>query len=229
MILGEYMKHDVHAGRYGAVLPNNSSLTKLVHKVVDRVAEANGISNHFEVYVVANSQANAFVAPGGTIVVFQGLFEILQSQDELALIIAHELGHFMARHTAESLTLSGVLLGFQQFLGALLPFPFFDTIEQSFAKLAFKLPHSRHMESEADFIGLKLMAKACFDPRCAPTVLARLGQSSTEWLSTHPSSELRISQVNESMPAALDVYKKSRCLTQKTGFLAWVRGLRRDS
>eukprot|EP00299_Pterocystis_sp_00344_P012615 c6084_g1_i2.p1 GENE.c6084_g1_i2~~c6084_g1_i2.p1 ORF type:complete len:141 (-),score=36.95 c6084_g1_i2:111-533(-) len=135
------------------------------------------------------------------------------------MIVAHELGHFLARHPAEEMTLSGVLMALRQLIYILFPLPYIETIEP-ISRFAFKLPRSRHLESEADFIALKLMARACFDPRCASTVLSKFGHAENEWFSTHPSSDHRAHMVSEWMPSAVQTYRSSKCPSQVNGFFS---------
>lgn len=148
--------------------------------------------------VVVNliAEANAFVLPGGKVFVYTGILSIAQTDDGLAAILGHEIAHNVARHAAEAMSqnlifvaplrllllgldYSGYTMGLARILG--------DTI----MGLGVVRPASRKQESEADYIGLMIMAKACYDPNAAVGVWQRMEQAEVaqtpEWLSTHPS------------------------------------------
>jgi metalloendopeptidase OMA1, mitochondrial len=160
-----------------------------------------------------DSQINAFCLPGGKVAVYTGILPIAANPDGLAAIMGHEIAHALLRHGAERMAqqklvqLGGMAASMatgdldpgtrQAVMGAI----------GAGAKYGLLLPFSRDHESEADKVGLMLMAKACFDPREAPRLWERMGQASSgapsEFMSTHPSHETRIRQLNEWMPEAL--------------------------
>lgn len=170
----------------------------------------------WEVVVFASDQANAFALPGGKIGVYTGLLKVAKTQDQLAAVIGHEIAHVLARHANErvsnaytaqtALTLVGAsgvasgelmaLLGMGTQVGILLPF-------------------SRTQESEADLIGLDVMARAGFDPRQSVILwqnmnAARTSGAPPEFLSTHPSDATRMAQLNGRMPHATSLYDAAR-------------------
>ncbi|PPR05556.1 hypothetical protein CVT24_003295 [Panaeolus cyanescens] len=131
----------------------------------------------------------------GLIVVFTGILPICQDEEGLAAVLAHEIGHVVARHTAERLssqTLYFTLLLILHSLGLNLGLS--DVIQ----KVMWELPGSRKQELEADVIGLRLMSRACYDPGAAPRMFSRLANleskhaSKLEFFQTHPSSENRV-------------------------------------
>ncbi|KAF7820848.1 Mitochondrial metalloendopeptidase OMA1 [Senna tora] len=176
----------------------------------------------WEVLVVNEPVVNAFCLPGGKIVVFTGLLEHFKSDAELATVIGHEVGHAVARHSAEGITKN---LWFAILQLILYQFVMPDVVN-TMSALFLRLPFSRRMEMEADYIGLLLMASAGYDPRVAPTVYEKLGKvtgesSLRDYLSTHPSGKKRAQLLAQAqvMEEALTIYKNVRAGHGVEGFL----------
>ncbi|KAL1315198.1 hypothetical protein AAHE18_16G241100 [Arachis hypogaea] len=177
---------------------------------------------NWEVLVVNESDVNAFWLPGGKIVVYTGLLEHFKSDAEIATIIGHEVGHALARHTAEYMT-KRLWFAILQFILYRFVTPEIVTIMSS---LFLRLPLYRLMEMEADYIGMLLIASAGYDPRVAPTVYEKLGKVKGEWalwdyLFTHPSGRKRAELLSQAkiMEEAFTIYKNAtsgRCIE---GFL----------
>ena len=181
----------------------------------------------WEVTVFEEDSPNAFALPGGKIGVHTGLFKAAKNQNQLAAVIGHEIGHVMARHGNERVSTSlatqtglqtiaimagGASREKQQMLGLL----------GLGAQVGILLPFSRKHESEADQIGLELMARAGFDPRESITLWQNMGKlgggKPPEFLSTHPSGSHRIRDLGRKMGHAMALYqaaqtsgKKPRC------------------
>ncbi|GLJ43874.1 hypothetical protein SUGI_0914590 [Cryptomeria japonica] len=149
---------------------------------------------NWEVLVVDDDVVNAFCLPGGKIMVFTGLLKVFPSDAEIATVISHEVGHCVARHAAEGLTSN---LWFTIIQLIVLQFIGMPDVVNAMSTLFLRLPFSRRMEMEADYIGLLLMASAGYDPRIAPSVYEKLGQLGggdsmiKNYLSTHPSGKKR--------------------------------------
>lgn len=176
----------------------------------------------WEVLVVNEPVVNAFCLPGGKIVVFTGLLEHFKSDAELATIIGHEVGHAVARHSAEQITknmwFAIIQLVLYQFV--------MPDIVNTMSTLFLRLPFSRKMEMEADYIGLLLVASGGFDPRVAPTVYEKLGKVTgdsvmRDYLSTHPSGQKRAKLLAQAevMKEAMNVYREVRAGRGVEGFL----------
>ncbi|XP_015971917.1 uncharacterized protein LOC107495314 [Arachis duranensis] len=178
---------------------------------------------NWEVLVVNEPVVNAFCLPGGKIVVFTGLLEHFKSDAEIATIIGHEVGHAVARHSAEGITKN---LWFAILQLILYQFVTPDIVN-TMSSLFLRLPFSRRMEMEADYIGLLLIASAGYDPRVAPTVYEKLGKVTggdsalRDYLSTHPSGRKRAELLSQAkiMEEAFTIYKNARSGRSIEGFL----------
>lgn len=160
---------------------------------------------------------NAFALPGGKIAVYTGIFKYTQNDAGLATVMGHEIGHALARHGAERM--SQILLAQMGAvaLNVAVQGQSAETIQAMNmaygvgAMVGVLLPFSRLEESEADRIGLVLMAKAGYDPREAISFWRRMskvgGKKPPAFLSTHPTDEKRIAQIKQWMPEALQYYR----------------------
>jgi len=154
----------------------------------------------WDLELFAEDQVNAFAMPGGKIGVYTGIFKTAQNADQLAAVMGHEIahvtrGHSMKRANSAQAANIGILVG------AIAS----ETVRQNAgllvlgAQLGLLLPYGRYQESEADIVGLDYMAKAGFDPEASVqlwrNMAAENGAGMPEFLSTHPSSERRISDL----------------------------------
>ena len=168
----------------------------------------------WEVKVIEENQANAFALPGGKIAVYTGILPITKDDAGLAAVIGHEVGHVLAHHSAERVSQQMIAQGLggalAQGIGAN---PQLGQQAVGMLTQGLQLPWGRKQESEADHIGLILMAKAGYDPHAARDLWVRMaaamqgGSRPPEFLSTHPSEETRIKQIEEWMPEAMKYYK----------------------
>ncbi len=173
----------------------------------------------WEVVVFKDESANAFALPGKKIGVHTGLLKVAKNEDQLAAVIGHEVGHVQARHSNERVSqgflaqggilAAGLLAGDSPNRNLILGLLGVGT------QVGVLLPHSRTQESEADIIGLQLMAKAGFDPRQSVDLWKNMmaasgGQNPPEFLSTHPSGETRIEQLQAHMDEVMPVYQENQ-------------------
>jgi predicted Zn-dependent protease len=167
----------------------------------------------WEVNLIGSNQVNAFCMPGGKIAFYYGILKKLNlSDDEVAMVMGHEVSHPLREHARERisreygqnllLTVGMVALGVSgpaAQLGDML------------GQVTFSLPHGRTQETEADGMGLELMARAGYDPAAAVNVwrkMARVQQSKqAEFLSTHPSSSTRIADLQALLPKVTPRYE----------------------
>ena len=145
-------------------------------KVARKLIEVTGLKDKlkWEVNVVDAPIVNAMVLPGGKIFVFTGILPVVKDENGLAAVMAHEIGHQVARHSAEKL--SKTLVFFMPLVIVLDAVFGMGQFSSAILQLGFMLPFSRKLESEADYIGLLLMAQACYDPNAAIEMWKRMSQ-----------------------------------------------------
>lgn len=172
----------------------------------------------WEVVVFDDEQVNAFALPGGKIGVYTGLLNVAQNQDQLAAVIGHEVGHVIAQHGNERMSQGTLINMGSQAVGQVLAAnevpqtgPIMAAIGLGM-QVGVQLPFSRAHESEADVIGLQLMAKSGFDPRQSVNLWQNMeaasgGERPMEMLSTHPAPQTRISNLQANMEPALADYQ----------------------
>ena len=205
----------------GTPTSRDSRAQGYVRCVADAIAReitTPGAPRSWEVVVFQDDSANAFALPGGKIGVHTGIFQVARNQDQLAAVIGHEVAHVLAGHSNER---ASTQLATEGALGALdaLSGPASPAKSRTLAVLGVGaqvgvlLPFSRAQESEADVLGLDLMARAGFDPRQGSALwenMAKLGGQPPEILSTHPSSATRIQGLRDRVPTALPLYDRAR-------------------
>jgi predicted Zn-dependent protease len=176
-----------------------------VEQVGQRIARVANRPDYRWQFVVIDDpkQQNAFALPGGKVAVYTGLFPAAQSANGLAVVLGHEIAHVLARHGAERMSQGVVAQAGGTLLGAVLGGrPGSTAILAAYGlgtQAGVLLPYSRTQESEADHIGLLLMAQAGYDPRGALAFWQRMersgGSNPPELLSTHPSHGTREQRV----------------------------------
>ena len=204
-----------------SVLSNNAEAERIVRKVGERIARAaNKPEYQWEFRVIDDPEtANAFAVPGGKVAVYTGIFPVARDEAGLAVILGHEIAHALLRHPGERMSQEMLLqLGGLGLAGALGSNPqLAGQVLQAYglgANVGVILPFGRSQESEADHVGLILMAKAGYDPRVALEMWERMERNERrggppEYLSTHPSYETRTQQLKAWMPEALSFYQPS--------------------
>ena len=151
-------------------------------------------------------ETNAWALPGGKVGIYTGIFKVARNQDELAGVVAHEIGHVTARHHDERITRQVYAQTGLSVAGALAGSRYGDGASQTTSQLGgallqggFLLPNSRTQETEADVVGQELMAKAGFDPNGAVQLWRNMpaasGGRAPEWLSTHPDPASRLREL----------------------------------
>jgi metalloendopeptidase OMA1, mitochondrial len=191
----------------------------LVAKVGRRVADAAQRPDyHWEFLVFEGKEANAFCLPGGKVGIFAGILKYTRDEAGMATVISHEVAHALARHAGERMSQSTLAqvggLGLGAALGGMGSLAG-TAIMQGYSlgtQLGILLPYSRAQESEADHIGLILMAKAGYDPAQALGFWQRMmtkdkkGARLPEFMSTHPNDASRLKELEEFLPEARKYY-----------------------
>jgi predicted Zn-dependent protease len=180
---------------------------------------ANTNPGEWEVVVFDSKEVNAFALPGGRIGVYTGLLKVAKNQDQLAAVIGHEVSHVLAQHSNERLSQSQV---------ANMGMAAADSILKNSATKApamaalgmgvqygVLMPYSRAHETEADVLGLQLMAIAGFNPKESVSLWQNMaaasnGQAPMEILSTHPSDQTRINKLQSLIPQVMPMYQQAQ-------------------
>jgi predicted Zn-dependent protease len=222
--------------QYGQFLKENkvstnmetSRMVKRVGKdiqlAVERYMQKNNLSDRLEGYIwefnlVESDQVNAWAMPGGKVVVYSGILPVVQDDKGLAVVLGHEIAHAIAEHGNERM--SQELLRTAGAVGLMVAMDKEPAETKALwmgvygvgTQIGIMLPYARTHESESDRLGLIFMAMAGYDPHEAPEFWKRMsaskeGQAPPEFLSTHPSDETRINNLNSWIPEAMEYYKK---------------------
>jgi len=195
---------------------------RIQRAVEQRFAEENR-SQELEWYewsfnLIEDRSANAWCMPGGRVVVYTGILPVTKDETGLAVVMGHEIAHAIANHGREKISQALVKeFGVIALSEALAEKPaqtrnIFLNAYGVGTEVGVMLPYSRTIESEADRIGLVLMAMAGYDPRAAIDFWQRMaelnrGRTPPEFLSTHPPYEKRIENIRKFLPEALEYYK----------------------
>ncbi|RKO97766.1 hypothetical protein CAUPRSCDRAFT_6002 [Caulochytrium protostelioides] len=215
------------------LVPAQHAAARWVRRVAQRLIAATGLGDSlkWEVHVIDAPVANAFVLPGGKIFVFTGLLPLVRDEAGMAAVLAHEMAHQVARHAAEKVSQAKLVLW-----GRLMMAVLFDpNLARSTALLDLGVlkPHSRRTENEADYIGLMMMAQACYDPKGAIGLWQRMtayekqqagrrgNNEIAKYFSTHPAGEERIDNLRRWMPEAEQKRTESNCESSSRLFAAF--------
>ena len=194
---------------------------KMVEEIGKRIAAvANQPDFEWEFKTLQSDEPNAFCLPGGKVAVYTGIFKYAKNEAGLATIMGHEIGHAIARHGGQRMTQQMLTTGLLAGVGAI-GLAKMDSTKKAIAMAALgagvtygiTLPFSRGDETEADEIGLVLMAKAGYDPREAVNFWDRFSQAGgsapPEFMSTHPNSEKRREHLRSLIPNVMPDYEAS--------------------
>ena len=182
---------------------------------------------NWEFNLVQDKSANAFCMPGGKIVVYEGILPITQDEASLAIVLGHEIAHAVAKHSAEQMSkATRSQTGLQIGSGILSAIGVDQGITSAATSIAsqglqlMNLKYSRDNESEADYMGLIFAAMAGYDPNVAISFWQRMaaggGSGTPAFLSSHPSDEKRIADIQKHLPEAMQYYKGGSTQTTKS-------------
>ena len=195
-----------------------------IKKAVEKFFSQNNMTDRLNGYnwefnLVESKNVNAWCMPGGKVVVYTGILPVCKDEEGIAVVMGHEIAHAVAEHGGERMS-QGLLtqLGGLGLALALRKKPkqtqqLWMTAFGIASQVGVMLPFSRLQESEADHLGLIFIAMAGYDPHRAVDFWKRMaankkGQAPPEFLSTHPSDQTRINDLEKLMPEAMQYYKK---------------------
>jgi len=222
----QYLQMLAQADSKRALAPKDNAqvqrLRVIAQKIIPFALEWNPRARNWqwEVNLIGSSQINAYCMPGGKIAFYTGILQQLQlTDDEVAMVMGHEIAHALREHARERMGKSAVTHGAARIGGALAA-SFFgidprltDGIASGGANL-LTLEFGREDESEADLVGMELAARAGFDPRAGVTLWQKMGAASKgappQWLSTHPSGKTRIAEIQANLPKVMPLFERAR-------------------
>ena len=197
--------------------PQVRRLRAIANKIIPFANEWNERAKgwKWEVNLIGANQINAFCMPGGKIAFYSGILtELKLTDDEVAMVMGHEIAHALREHARERMG-KNAATG----LGASLLSQVFglgdigQTVTQYGAQL-LTLKFGREDESEADLVGMELAARAGFNPRAGISLWQKMGAANKgappEWLSTHPSGNARIAQMEANLPQVMPLYERAK-------------------
>lgn len=206
-------------------ISKDPALNTRIQRIGKRIAASVGreIPNaQWEFVVFDSPTVNAFALPGGKVGVYTGLIKIASSDDEIAVVMGHEIAHVTSRHGAERTSQNYAIAGVGLLAAIGMEVKDVDPAKRNMALAAYgmgtqvglALPYSRLHETEADSVGLRFAAGAGYDPRAGATfwrkMAAQGGAKPPEFLSTHPSDATRIANLNKLAPQYMALYQQSR-------------------
>ena len=214
------------AASQNALGPKDSAQVKRLRAIAQRIIPFAVVWNprardwQWEVNLIGSRQVNAFCMPGGKIAFYSGILTQLKlSDDEVAMVMGHEVAHALREHARKRMGKSAVTQGAARLGGAVVASVLgidprlTDAAARGGANL-LTLEFSREDESEADLVGMELAARAGYDPRAGVTLWQKMGAANKnappQWLSTHPSGKSRIKEIEANLPKVLPLYERAR-------------------
>lgn len=213
------------------VISSNSSQAQMVKRVGSRIQaavtqymNANGFGEQIKNYkwefnLIDSKEINAWCMPGGKVAVYTGILPVTKDEAGLATVMGHEIAHAIAQHSVERASdmmkaqIGGAVVGAAASGRSESSQAVINELFGVGAQTAYILPNSRKQELEADKMGLSFMAMAGYNPNSAVAFWQRMAQASSSsskppvFLSTHPTDQSRIAQIQRDLPEAMKYYK----------------------
>jgi predicted Zn-dependent protease len=217
----EYIKLLADARAKGTLVSADNAQVKRLRAIAQRIiplaSEWNDRARSWkwEVNLLDSKEINAFCMPGGKIAFYTGILQDLKlSDDEVAMVMGHEMAHALREHARERMGKSAATGIGASLLSQLLGLGDVGQTVTRYGAQLLTLKFGREDESEADLVGMELAAKAGFNPRAGVTLWKKMDASNSgappEWLSTHPSGSARIAQIEANLPQVLPFYERAR-------------------
>ena len=213
------------AASQNALGPKDSAQVKRLRAIAQRIIPFAVAWNprardwQWEVNLIGSRQVNAFCMPGGKIAFYSGILQQLKlSDDEVAMVMGHEVAHALREHARKRMGKNAVTQGAARIGGAVaasvlgIDPRLTDAAARGGANL-LTLEFSREDESEADLVGMELAARAGYDPRAGVSLWQKMGAANKnappQWLSTHPSGKSRIALIEKNLPKVMPFYERA--------------------
>lgn len=222
--LQEYEQIKREARAKGALAPDSNAELQRLRAIAKRILPQTARWNQraanwkWEVNLIGSKQVNAFCMPGGKIAVFSGfLDQIKPTDDELAMVMGHEIAHALQEHARERAAKAEITNLGANVISQLFGFGNLGNLALGTGAHLLTLKFSRSDETEADLVGMDIAARAGYDPRAAVTLWQKMGKvsesaaagASIDFLSTHPSGRTRIAELQRHLPEVLPLYARA--------------------
>jgi predicted Zn-dependent protease len=216
----QYLQLRQEALQQRALAPDNHPqvlrLRSIAQRLIPYTYEWNERARRWqwEINIIASSQVNAFCMPGGKIAFYLGILEKLQlTDDEVAMVMGHEMAHALREHARERMGKSMATRGAIEIGSALLGLGNGARMAANMGGQLLGLKFGRQDESEGDLIGMELAARAGYDPRAGVTLWKKMSASNKgatpQWMSTHPSGPSRIRDIEVNLPKVAPLYNRA--------------------
>ena len=195
--------------------PQLRRLRDIANKIIPHALSWNprAANWQWEVNLIGSKQINAFCMPGGKIAFYTGILDQLKlNDDEVAMVMGHEIAHALREHARERMGKSAATNIGASLLTQLLGLGQVGQTVTNYGAQLLTLQFSRDNESEADLVGMELAARAGYDPRAGVTLWQKMSAANKgappQWLSTHPSGSTRIGDIEANLPKVLPLYER---------------------
>lgn len=212
-MLGDARQQNALAG------PDNAQLQRLraiARRIIPFATDWNPRAKgwRWEVNLMGSKQINAFCMPGGKIVFYTGILESLKlTDDEVAMVMGHEIAHALREHARERMGKSVATGLGANLLGQALGLGQIGQTVTNYGAQLLTLKFGREDESEADLVGLELAARAGYDPRAGITLWRKMSAANKnappQWLSTHPAGSTRIADIEAALPQVMPLFARA--------------------
>ncbi len=217
----QYQKMMQEAAAKNALAPKDSTQVRRLRAIASKIIPFSNPWNprardwRWEVNLIGSPQINAFCMPGGKIAFYTGILNQLKlSDDEVAMIMGHEIAHALREHARERMGKNNATGIGANLIGQVLGLGQIGQMVTNYGAQLLTLQFSRSDESEADLVGMELAARASFDPRAGVSLWQKMSAASKgappQWLSTHPSGNTRISDIELNLPKVMPLFERSR-------------------
>ena len=197
--------------------PQLLRLRAIAAKIIPHALQWNPRASHWqwEVNLIGNKQINAYCMPGGKIAFYTGILDQLKlTDDEVAMVMGHEVAHALREHARERMGKSAATNIGASLLTQLLGLGQIGQTVTNYGAQLLTLQFSRDNESEADLVGMELAARAGYDPRAGVTLWQKMSAANKgappQWLSTHPSGTTRIGDIEANLPKVMPLYERAK-------------------
>ena len=195
--------------------PQLRRLRDIANKIIPHALSWNprAANWQWEVNLIGSKQINAFCMPGGKIAFYTGILDQLKlNDDEVAMVMGHEIAHALREHARERMGKSAATNIGASLLTQLLGLGQVGQTVTNYGAQLLTLQFSRDNESEADLVGMELAARAGYDPRAGVSLWQKMSAANKgappQWLSTHPSGSTRIGDIEANLPKVLPLYER---------------------